>query len=43
MTRKSYRCADEYDAAMDFLGHDLRSPQISILAMLELYRAEHGR
>lgn len=38
----SYINLRQRDDAMDFLSHDMRSPQASILALLELYRAEHG-
>ena len=38
----SYISLRQRDDAMDFLSHDMRSPQTSILALLELYRAEHG-
>jgi signal transduction histidine kinase len=38
----SYRVALQRDEALDFLSHDMRSPQTSILALLETYRREHG-
>jgi signal transduction histidine kinase len=38
----SYISLRQRDDAMDFLSHDMRSPQTSILALLALYRTEHG-
>jgi signal transduction histidine kinase len=38
----SYISSRQRDEAMDFLSHDMRSPQTSILARLDVYRAEHG-
>jgi len=38
----SYISQRQRNDALDFLSHDMRSPQASILAQLELYRAEHG-
>ncbi|AOJ15294.1 hybrid sensor histidine kinase/response regulator [Burkholderia vietnamiensis] len=38
----SYLMARQRDEALDFLSHDMRSPQTSILALLEVYRNEHG-
>lgn len=38
----SYISLRQRDDAMDFLSHDMRSPQTSILTLLALHRAEHG-
>jgi signal transduction histidine kinase len=38
----SYLMSRQRDEALDFLSHDMRSPQTSILALLDVYRAEHG-
>ncbi|WP_322013627.1 hybrid sensor histidine kinase/response regulator [Paraburkholderia sp. J12] len=38
----SYLVARQRDEALDFLSHDMRSPQTSILALLDTYRREHG-
>ncbi|MCC8397632.1 BLUF domain-containing protein [Paraburkholderia sp. MMS20-SJTR3] len=43
MNGKSHPGGHDRDDAMQFLCHDLRSPQLSILTLLELYRAEHGK
>lgn len=40
---KSYVSSCQRDHALDFLSHDMRSPQTSILALIEMYRAEHGQ
>ncbi|HXZ06693.1 MAG TPA: hybrid sensor histidine kinase/response regulator, partial [Paraburkholderia sp.] len=39
---KSYVSLWQRDHALDFLSHDMRSPQTSILALIEMYRQEHG-
>jgi len=38
----SYLMSRQRDEALDFLSHDMRSPQTSILALLDVYRTEHG-
>jgi signal transduction histidine kinase len=38
----SYISLRQRDDAIDFLSHDMRSPQSSILTLLEMYRLEHG-
>lgn len=38
----SYLMSRQRDEALDFLSHDMRSPQMSILALLDAYRSEHG-
>jgi signal transduction histidine kinase len=38
----SYQMSLLRDEALDFLSHDMRSPPNSILALLEVYRAESG-
>jgi len=40
---KSYVSVLQRDHALDFLSHDMRSPQTSILALVEMYRQEHGK
>ncbi len=38
----SYLTLRQRDEVLDFLSHDMRSPQTSILALLDVYRNEHG-
>ncbi|CAN0627002.1 Response regulator receiver protein [Burkholderia multivorans] len=38
----SYLMSRQRDEALDFLSHDMRLPQTSILALLNAYRSEHG-
>jgi signal transduction histidine kinase len=38
----SYLMMRQRDEALGFLSHDMRSPQTSILALLDTYRREHG-
>ena len=38
----SYVNLRQRDDALDFLSHDMRSPQAAILSLLDMYRAEHG-
>ncbi|ACR32040.1 hybrid sensor histidine kinase/response regulator [Burkholderia glumae] len=38
----SYHMLRQRDEVLDFLSHDMRAPQASILSLLEGYRATHG-
>jgi signal transduction histidine kinase len=38
----SYRMLRQRDEVLDFLSHDMRAPQSSILSLLDTYRATHG-
>ncbi|WP_186157187.1 hybrid sensor histidine kinase/response regulator [Burkholderia gladioli] len=38
----SYRTLRQRDEVLDFLSHDMRAPQSSILSLLDTYRATHG-
>ncbi|KAF1026800.1 MAG: Sensor histidine kinase CpxA [Burkholderia plantarii] len=38
----SFRTLRQRDEALDFLSHDMRTPQASILALLDTYRDQHG-
>ncbi len=38
----SYLMLRQRDEVLDFLSHDMRTPQTSILALLNVYRNEHG-
>ncbi|KDB09590.1 response regulator receiver protein [Burkholderia sp. lig30] len=38
----AYLMSRQRDEALDFLSHDMRLPQTSILALLNAYRSEHG-
>ncbi len=37
----SYRTLRQRDEVLDFLSHDMRAPQTSILSLLDTYRASH--